>query len=687
MLQAKALYERRAKDALARNRRHPIDFTPLCDDRPVLSVIVPVHNQVSFTARFLELAFYAAAELKRRSGRSMEVVVVSNGSSDPTAELLATTRGIKYADEAKALGYPGAANLGAGMATGELVVVVNNDIEFEPGVFADLVDSYFRIPDCGAIGPRILSMDLTVQEIGAFIAGDGNSFGFGRGERSSYNAIEQVTQVDYVSGCFLCLSRPDFETLGGFDPIFSPGYYEEVDLCFRLNTLLGKKVYVDTAITITHYEHASFMKGRPPTVSHPTILRNRKRLLKKHPQLGARPTIDNIMGAAGVARLGVTKSRILVIEDLVPDPRLGSGFGRAAEVLRTFHQLGVAYDVVAVNPTVKIDDYEFDDVMLYRNWMPGESVAEVLNRAPGVYSHIWVCRSHNLSRFYEVFKAHKDAWNSKIVCDTEAVSVQRTIELAKLQGDAPSESEIVDLVAAEFNASAIVDRFIAVNDRDVDFIRSIGLNNVSTISHTVSGIVRSDRPWRDRSRLLFVGAVHSPLAPNFDSLKWFLHGSAKMIAEHGKRLTFAGYWDEAILREFRENNHHAEVDFLGMVSEKRLSELYEESVVALAPTRYSAGIPCKVVESMLTGIPIVMTELLADQIGIDNAVRSRLAVAKIDPRGEDFCRAVKRLIEDEAWWNTVRHAQISYADKQFSDEAFNREVRAVLEAVDVDWAY
>jgi glycosyltransferase involved in cell wall biosynthesis len=376
-----------------------------------------------------------------------------------------------------------------------------------------------------------------------------------------------------------------------------------------------------------------------------------------------------------------------VIEDLVPDPRLGSGFGRAAEVLRTFHQLGVAYDVLAVNPTIKIDDYEFGDVMLYRNWMPEESVEAVLNRAPGVYSHIWVCRSHNLSRFYEVFKAHKDLWNTTIVCDTEAVSVQRTIELAKLQGNAPSESEIVDLVSAEFNASAIVDRFIAVNAKDAGFINSIGLRNVSIISHTVSGIVRTTKPWKDRTRLLFVGAVHSALAPNFDSLKWLLRGSAKMISDRGMRLTFAGYWDEAILREFRENIDHAQVDFLGMVSERRLSELYEESIVALAPTRYSAGIPCKVVESMLTGIPIVMTELLADQIGISSEISASLAVAKIDPKGEDFCRAIMRLIEDEEWWNTVRRTQIIYADSKFSCSVFNQEVRAVLEQVGIQWAY
>ncbi len=687
ILQAKALYERRSQDALIRSQRRPVDFTSVADMMPLVSVIVPVHNQAGFTARFLELAFHCAAELKRRTGRTMEVIVVSNGSTDNTAELLSATKGIKYIDEPKALGYPGAANAGAALATGELVVVVNNDIEFEPSVFADLVESYRKVPGCGAIGPRILSMDMTVQEIGAFVAGDGNTFGFSRGERSSYNAIEEIQQVDYVSGCFLCLSRDDFNKLGGFDEAFSPGYYEEVDLCTRLADKLGKQVFVDTAITITHYEHASFMKGRPPTVSYPTILRNRKRLLKKHAKFGERPTVDKMMGAAGLSRLGVSKSRILVIEDLVPDSRLGSGFGRAAEVLRVFHKMGVAYDVLAVNPTVKVDDYEFGDVMLYRNWMPGETLEAVLNRSPGLYSHIWVCRSHNLSRFYEIFKNYKDVWGAKIICDTEAVSVQRTIELAKLQGIAPSDNEIVDLVAAEFNASAIVDHFIVVNERDKNFINSIGLRNVSIISHTASGITRSMNSWKNRTRLLFVGAVHSPLAPNFDSLKWLLQGSTKMLSEHNKKLTFAGYWDESILQEFRENNADAQVDFVGMVSEQRLSELYEEAIVALAPTRYSAGIPCKVVESMLTGTPIVMTELLADQIGLSSETRKNFAVAKIDSNGDEFCQSINRLIEDESWWNVVRETQIKYADCNFSDKSFENEIRSVLGKVDVSWSY
>jgi len=394
-----------------------------------------------------------------------------------------------------------------------------------------------------------------------------------------------------------------------------------------------------------------------------------------------------MMGPAGLSRIGVAKSRVLVIEDLVPDNRLGSGFGRAAEVLRTFHSMGVAYDVLAVNPTIKIDDYEFSDVMLYRHWMPGESLDAVLNRSPGSYSHIWVCRSHNLTRFYETIKSYKDNWGIKVICDTEAVSVQRTIELARLQGSPPAAGEIMELVSAEFNASAIVDHFVAVNERDEDYLRSIGLTRVSVISHTASGIRRSTRPRSKRTRLLFVGAVHSPLSPNFDSLKWLLKGITDTLSKHGQRLTFVGYWDEAILREFRESNADAEVDFLGMVSEQELSVLYEEAIVALAPTRYSAGIPCKVIEAMLTGTPIVMTELLADQLDVTGEIRNNLAVAKVDATGDDFCDAISRLINDPKWWSTVQETQLAFADEKFSTEAFDSQVRAVLETSNISWAY
>lgn len=687
VLQAKGLYERRAKDSLARCLRRPLDFEPVSGEDPILSVIVPVHNQASFTARFLELAFHGAAEILRRTGRTLELIVVSNGSTDRTSELLRATIGIKVIERPDALGYPVAANLGAKVAAGELVVIVNNDIEYEPNVFADIVESYAKVPNCGAIGPRILSMDLTVQEIGAFIAGDGSSFGFARGELSAFNAIESIDDVDYASGCFLCMSRVDFEAMGGFDEAFSPGYYEEVDLCFRLKRNLSKRICVDSSVTITHYEHASFMKGRPPAVSHPTILRNRKRLLKKHGHIGARPSVDRLMGAAGVRSLGLPKSRVLVIEDLVPDPRLGSGFGRAAEVLRTFHDLGVAFDVVAINPTAKIDDYEFEDVAFYRNWMPGENVEAVLNRCAGQYSHIWICRTHNLGRFLPVLKAYKDRWGGVVICDTEAVSVQRTIELAKLQDRQASDEEVTALVSAEFSAAWVVDHFISVNARDADFIRSIGLQSVTTISHTVSGIALSQRARGDRSRLLFVGAAHSPLAPNFDGLSWLARTSADMLREMEIKLTCAGYWEEGVLREFKKNNGAQRIDFLGMVSEERLASLYDEAIVALAPTRYAAGIPCKVIEAMLTGVPIVMTELLADQLDIPASERGSFAIAPGDRQGHGFVEAIRRLVVDATWWQQVRESQIAFSETYFGNAAFKRQVEDALKLTGISWAY
>lgn len=677
ILQAKGLYERRALRDLAKQLRAPIDFTPVVDDDPIVSVIVPVHNQASFTARFLTLAYFGAAEIKRRLGRSLELIVVSNGSHDETDGLLGATKGIKLLIEPEALGYPKAANLGVSIASAELVVIVNNDIEFEPSVFADMVESYQSQPGCGAIGPQILSMDSTIQEIGAYIAGDGSTFGFGRGDPAISHRTNNVHDVDYVSGCFLCVSREDFSSLGGFDIAFSPGYYEEVDLCLRLREA-GFRILVDPRIEIVHYEHASFTKGRPPSVSYPTILRNRKALLKKHPGITTRPTADKLQGSAGLSSWNGSQSRVLVIEDLVPDHRLGSGFGRAAEVLRSFYRLGVEFDVLAMNPAREVDDYEFLDVRLFRNWMPSESIDHILGNLGHHYSHIWVCRTHNLSRLYPLLKAHKERWRSVIVCDTEAVSIQRSVELARCRGKEFTSSEIDALVAAEFNGAAIVDRFIAVNQRDKELIGRIGLENVSIISHTASGVSRSERPREERQGLLFVGSIHAPTAPNYDSLKWVQSEIGTLLDKFDLTLTVVGYWDKAILREFRRHAPSKRIRIEGAVSEARLSELYGQSIAALAPTRFSAGIPCKVVEAMLTGTPIVMTALLADQIGASGTVRSRLAISELDPRATTFRQTVERLLTESDWWASVRKAQLDFAEKRYGAHSFDAEVRAAL---------
>lgn len=681
MFQAKALYERRAEAAFLRQARKSLDFRSVSAGAPLLSVIVPVHNQATFTARFLELAYVACAEFQRRTGQAAEIIIVSNGSRDATDTLLKRTQGIKTIIHADALGYPVAANEGAAVANGRVLLFVNNDIEFESGVFADILESYDATPHCGAVGPCILSMNLTIQEIGAFVANDGETFAFGRGDLLSVHANATKMKVDYVSGCFFCLERKDFEVLEGFDADFSPGYYEEVDLCQRMRKLLGKEVFVDPSVVISHYENASFLKGRPPTVSYAVILANRRRFLTKHPEISLRPTIEILRSTRGRSKIGFYHSRVLVIEDMIPDARLGSGFGRTAEILRELRELNVACDVMALNATDELDDYEYPDIKVFRHWMPDESLQNVLDNSAGRYSHIWVCRSHNLISSYEILKAYKTRYDAVIVCDTEAVGIQRSVALAKLNDRHYSEAELVELVSAELRGRNIVDLFIAVNERDRELIGSVGVVNISVISHSVSGLAASARPWQDRDQLLMVGAVHAAGSPNFDGLDWYMRCVDPRIRPFAKNLVIIGYWDPQAREDFLARHAHVAEALTGAISKSALADRYERALIAIAPTRYAAGVPCKVIEAMLTGTPVVMTELLSDQIGFTPEERKTLAIARIDDGGLAFASAIEQLAIDPVWWTKVRETQLEVARSRFSVDALRAQIAIVLERV------
>ena len=681
--QAKAIYERRAIDSLIRLSRTPLDFSDFGGPDPILSVVVPVHNQVSFTARFLELAYYACAEMKRRTGASTEIMVVSNGSTDQTNELLRTIVGIKSLVTADTIGYPRAVNKGAEVATGRFLLIVNNDIEFDPGIFADLIASIAETPNCSVMGPRILSMDMTIQEIGSFVARDGSTGGYQRGARSSRQSARLKTKVDYVSGCFLCVERADFKTLGGFDEAFSPGYYDEVDLCLRIVESLGKDVLVNSDLSISHYENASFMKGRPIAVSYPLILRNRQKLLRKHPKISNQMARVTQPSASDTSLHVGRETRMLVIADMVPTSRFGTEDSRTVDILRAFHDLGVSYDILALNPTGKFDEYEYPDVAVHRAWMSSQSAEELLTSEVPEYSHIWVSGTHNLSHLTTLLKLYKDRHGATIICDADAVHAQRIIEMGRAKGQGYSENEVEELVTSEFSGAHIVDHFVVVSERDAAIIRRAGIAKVFIVTLGVVQPPVSVARWEERSRILMVASVQSAMSAAFDNISWFARGVMPKIEHLGKSLTIAGAWDQHLSAQFIKSHPSADVEFLGEVTGTALADLYAESIVALAPTRFAAGIPCLVIEAMLSGTPIVMSDLLGDQIGIAEQDMGLLAVAPFADEGKSFADTITRLVSDREYWTVVRDGQLAFATTNFSQENFIRQLVSVLKETEL----
>lgn len=116
------------------------------------------------------------------------------------------------------------------------------------------------------------------------------------------------------------------------------------------------------------------------------------------------------------------------------------------------------------------------------------------------------------------------------------------------------------------------------------------------------------------------------------------------------------------------------VHFRGLLPD--LENVYSQSRILVAPTRYAAGLPMKVHEAAAAGLPVVATRLLAEQLGWNEGVELLTATT-----AAEFAHSCFRLYTEEALWESVRANALRRIRKECDPAAFVREVRSVLAAV------
>jgi GT2 family glycosyltransferase len=217
---------------------------------PKVSVLMLVWNRAELTLACLQ-------SLALRSNRlPIEIVVVDNGSTDETSQLLERVRGLKVHRNGENAGFPAGVNQAARLATGEFLLLLNNDTEVLGKSIDVAADFLAAHPDVGAVGGKVVLLDGTLQEGGCLILRDGSPQQQGRGEEPTHPDYNFQRDVDYCSGVFLMTPRALFGQLGGLDEALNPGYFEDTDYCVRLQKRGYRIVYLPDA-SVLHYENAT----------------------------------------------------------------------------------------------------------------------------------------------------------------------------------------------------------------------------------------------------------------------------------------------------------------------------------------------------------------------------------------------------------------------------------------------
>jgi len=170
-----------------------------------------------------------------------------------------------------------------------------------------------------------------------------------------------------------------------------------------------------------------------------------------------------------------------------------------------------------------------------------------------------------------------------------------------------------------------------------------------------------------RKGFLFVGAVPDDQSPNGDSLLWFVREVWPLIRrEEGDAavLHIVGPCESATVRGFAG----ADIQVHGAVPE--LAPFYDAARVVIVPTRYAAGLPHKAHEAAAQGVPMVVTPLIAQQLGWGDDVLHAATPA-------DFAAACLRLQRDDVLWQHQQQALRAAVRRDCSPEVFNAAVARI----------
>lgn len=236
---------------------------PLPDPPPLVSIIIPTRNH----GDLLHCCLSSLAE-HGQGNPPTEIIVIDNGSSEiETLNYLATLerhKTIRVLRRPGQFNYAALNNEAVFHAKGELIALMNNDVEAtHPGWLATMAAQALR-PEIGAVGAKLLFEDGTVQHGGVLlgiggIAGHAHKY-LDAGDEGYQLRLQLTHNLSAVTGAMLVIRKSVFQEVGGFDAENFAVNYNDVDLCLRLMVSGYRNLFCPEAVLV---HHESKTRGAP----------------------------------------------------------------------------------------------------------------------------------------------------------------------------------------------------------------------------------------------------------------------------------------------------------------------------------------------------------------------------------------------------------------------------------------
>lgn len=634
-------------------------------DRPVVSIIIPCYDQLRYTVQCL-------LSIQRiRPHVDLEVIVVDDASPSDDYSAFVSVPGVRVLANSTNMGFIGSCNAGASIARGQYLYFLNNDTCLLAGAIDELLTTLRLFPQCGIAGSQLLYPNGKLQEAGAELSPDGTAVNIGRFDDPHHSRYQYLRVVDYCSGASVMVRRDQFLGLGGFDPYFSPAYYEDADLSMRYRER-GLFTLYQPLSRVVHYEGISNGRDESHGIKAHQIANQSRFSSRWHDVLSTLVPLNEDLGFSLPRN---TVGRVLVITNQIPCPDIDAGsicelnlmlLLRAAgwhPVLFVEHgasresgyaqQLCQGLGIELVTPTA---------VSGLRSWLrqrgDGFDLA-VLFRPETCHERLQIVRRYcaKAKILYYPHDLHYLRFEREAYVLSSLDCLKRAGQYRAIEHENSRLSDLTVLLSED-------ERTILASDLPGVCVATLPL----VLSDAPTGLLRVES---DCARnIVFVGNFsHSP---NRDAVRFFLADVFPFIVAGRPDAVFHVVGSSPPPDIVSMNGPSVRIH--GFVEDL---DLYLSGMdVSVLPLRYGAGVKGKLGVSLRAGVPVVSTHLGVEGVPLKAGKHALLA-----DRPDTFAEAVLALLDDPALRSSLRTAGQSLFAEHWGSRRAYRQLLDLLSAL------